>query len=179
GLRQDGSTFPMELAVNELLVGGQKTFTGIVRDISFRREVEDALEVQAAQLEVANSEMESKNQMLETAQAELQKAMREVESASAAKSEFLANMSHEIRTPMNAILGYAQILQSDSELSAEQRKAIDTIGESGHHLLELINSILDISKIEAGREELNESDFDLNGLVQGLGMMFEMRCWEK
>jgi signal transduction histidine kinase len=88
-------------------------------------------------------------------------------------------MSHEIRTPMNAILGYAQILNSDPELQPSQRKAVETIGSSGEHLLGLINDILDISKIEAGREALHSTDFDLRGMVEGLGNMFEMRCQQK
>ena len=88
-------------------------------------------------------------------------------------------MSHEIRTPMNAILGFAQILDGDPTLEGSHRKAIKTIGNSGEHLLGLINDILDISKIEAGREILNPMDFDLEGMVNGLGSMFEMRCGQK
>jgi signal transduction histidine kinase len=85
-------------------------------------------------------------------------------------------MGHEIRTPMNAILGYAQILDGDPGLQDSHRKAIETIGE---HLLGLINDILDISKIEAGRETLNLTDFDLRDMVDGLGSMFAMRCQQK
>jgi signal transduction histidine kinase len=101
------------------------------------------------------------------------------EQANQAKSAFLANMSHEIRTPMNAILGYAQILDGDPELQVRHRKAIETISHSGEHLLGLINDILDLSKIEAGRETLNLTDFDLKGMVNGLGSMFEIRCQQK
>jgi signal transduction histidine kinase/CheY-like chemotaxis protein len=108
-----------------------------------------------------------------------QKARQEAEAANRAKSIFLANMSHEIRTPMNAILGYAQILSTDPTIGGDQRKALETIEQSGHHLLGLINDVLDISKIEAGREELSPVDFDLQGLIDVLAAMFEFRCRNK
>jgi CheY-like chemotaxis protein len=88
-------------------------------------------------------------------------------------------MSHEIRTPMNAILGYSQILRRNREATADQRQALETIEQSGRHLLSMINDILDLSKIEAGRMELHPVDFDLFGLVEDVAAMFSIRCREK
>jgi PAS domain S-box-containing protein len=108
-----------------------------------------------------------------------QKAKYEAEAANRAKGSFLANMSHEIRTPLNAIIGYSQILNRSQALEPDQKKAIQTIESSGNNLLELINDVLDYSKIEAGIKELNIKDFDLNELLEGLLTMFENRCEDK
>ena len=113
---------------------------------------------------------------LQTHTEELSRASEAAEAANRAKSTFLANMSHEIRTPMNAILGFAQIVNDDSDLDDRHRKSVGIIRQSGEHLLKLINDILDISKIEAGHAQLSRSDFDLKVMVDGLGDMFEMRC---
>jgi signal transduction histidine kinase/DNA-binding response OmpR family regulator/streptogramin lyase len=116
---------------------------------------------------------------LETKNIDLQKAKEDAEAANRAKSIFLANISHEIRTPLNAILGYSHILGRKSNLPADIRDGVHTIEDSGNHLLALINDVLDISRIEAGRAELQETDFDLTGLIDGLGNMFQIRCQQE
>jgi PAS domain S-box-containing protein len=101
------------------------------------------------------------------------------ESANRAKSTFLANMSHEIRTPMNAILGYAQLLKRDETLTNTQQEYLNTINRSSEHLLSLINDVLEMSKIEAGRITLNNSLFDITKLIIDLEMMFKAKANEK
>ena len=127
----------------------------------------------------ANKELFDVNRELGTAKEAAEKSQEAAEAANVAKSRFLANMSHEIRTPMNAILGYAQILERDTTLAPGHRDPIQTIHRSGDHLLKLINDVLDISKIEAGRLELQPSDFDLQSLLQNLSVMFQQRCQSK
>jgi PAS domain S-box-containing protein len=105
-------------------------------------------------------------------------ATADAEAANRAKSEFLANMSHELRSPLNAILGFTHILRN-SDLSAAQKENLDIIYNSGEHLLALINDILDISKIEAGRVVVTESEFDLYRLLDRLQQMFYNAIHEK
>src|SRR5688500_2060738 len=102
-----------------------------------------------------------------------------LQQANRAKSVFLANMSHEIRTPMNAILGFSQLMQRDEGLTPRQCQYLATINRSGEHLLALINDILEMSKIEAGRTTLNPSTFDLTALLKDLEIMLRVCTDEK
>ncbi len=113
------------------------------------------------------------------AEQELIHARQAAEAANCAKSAFLANMSHELRTPLNAVLGYAQILQRDSHLDTEQQRSVTTIKRSGDYLLTLINDVLDLSKIEAGRFELNAHPCELKRFFAELSEVFNVRAQDK
>ena len=106
-------------------------------------------------------------------------AKQAADAANRAKSVFLANMSHEIRTPMNAILGFAQLLQLDTATTPQQKQYLETINSSGEHLLSVINDILEMSKIEAGRTTLTPVSFDLHVLLDDLERMFQLRTHAK
>jgi PAS domain S-box-containing protein len=110
---------------------------------------------------------------------EFQKAKELAEAANKAKSEFLANMSHELRTPLNAILGFTQIMRRDNTVTPEQNSNLEIIHRAGEHLLELINDVLEMSKIEAGKTTLNEESFDLLAMLDSLKAMLELRAQSK
>ncbi|MES2693539.1 MAG: ATP-binding protein [Verrucomicrobiota bacterium] len=110
---------------------------------------------------------------------ELREARDAAEAANRAKSAFLANMSHELRTPLNGILGYAQVMRRDATLGDAQRNRADVIAKSGEHLLELINDVLDLAKVEAGHLAPRESDCDLRALVRGVAELMRLRAEAK
>jgi signal transduction histidine kinase/CheY-like chemotaxis protein len=135
------------------------------------------------QIQDATQKLRETNESLEQKVADrtddLKIKTAEAERANRAKSEFLANMSHEIRTPLNAILGFAQILFRDGALHPFQRDAIGTIIKSSDHMLMLINEILDLSKIDAGRMELFPVDFNLKKTIEEMEDFFQPECEEK
>jgi PAS domain S-box-containing protein len=146
-----------------------------VRMVGINWDVTDLINVEREREEFLH-ELHEQQEHLEALVAsrttELRGAKEAAESASKAKSIFLANMSHEIRTPMNAILGYAQLLGRDRHLGDEQKRKIDVIHSSGSHLLTLINDILEMSKIEAGRTTLKIETFSLGALLEEVHSMF-------
>lgn len=127
-------------------------------------------------LQRVNEDLELK---VEERTAALKQSKEAAEVASRAKSEFLANMSHELRTPLNGILGYAQILSRSQSWGEKERKGVDIIYQCGSHLLTLINDVLDISKIEARRLELESNTVHLPALLQGIAEIVGIRAKQK
>jgi PAS domain S-box-containing protein len=117
--------------------------------------------------------------ILKQTEEQLQKAMEAAKVANQAKSQFLSHMSHELRSPLNVILGFTQLIIRNTELSPQQQTYLDTINRSGEHLLTLINDVLEMSKIEAGRIVFTENDFDLYALLEVLKSMFQHKADSK
>jgi signal transduction histidine kinase/DNA-binding NarL/FixJ family response regulator len=129
-----------------------------------------------AALETTNAELE---QRVEVRTAELKDAMQAADNANHAKSDFLANMSHELRTPLNGILGYSQILLRDRTIAPKQKDGVNIIHQCGSHLLTLINDILDLSKIEARKLELNPRDIHFESFLHDLVQICRVRAEQK
>ncbi len=137
-LHRTGRELPIEITITSPMPLGQGYFFG-----AFLRDISDRLEQES----------------------QLRAAKESAEAATRAKSEFLASMSHELRTPLNGVLGYTQLLQRDRGLRPAQREALEAIGQCGTHLLELINDVLDLSRIEAGRVDIEATTTDLAQLL--------------
>jgi len=151
-VRKDGSTVPVEISSRGVTIEGKEMLLSVIRDISQRKETELTL----------------------------RRARDEAEHASQAKSEFLAAMSHELRTPLNAIMGFSQVLENEyfGPLSDKQKEYATDIYESGKHLLSLINDILDLSKIEAGKMEPHWSSVDIGSLLEHSRTLVREKCFK-
>ncbi|MEG4085668.1 AAA family ATPase [Microcoleus sp. POL10_C6] len=146
------------------------------QDITDRKQAEKVLADYNRTLEqqVSDRTLELQREIIER-----QRAEDAAQQANRAKSTFLANMSHELRTPLNALLGFSQLMNRSSNLLQEQQEHLSIITRSGEHLLELINQVLDLSKIEAGRTTLNETNFDLHRLLDDIENMFQLPAEKK
>jgi PAS domain S-box-containing protein len=168
-LTKTGEKIPVLLTGVRTTLRGQTVFMGLGIDISERKTLEAELEAYRDHLE----------DLVAQRTAELQEARDAAETANRAKSAFLANMSHELRTPLNAILGLAQVLEHDPDLVASQRESMDIISRSGEHLLDLVNDVLEMSRIEAGGASLNLTGFDLYRTLNRLEAMMSVRAWQR
>jgi signal transduction histidine kinase/CheY-like chemotaxis protein len=151
----------------------ENAFTGMIQNLlQTRSELyknKELLEIRVAE---RTAELKESRETLKIAK-------EKAESASRAKSTFLANMSHELRTPLNSILGFSRLMTHENNLNSGQIKNLEIINRSGEHLLNLINNVLDIFKIEAGRVELEESPLDLCQFSQELASLMSARAREK
>ncbi len=155
--RKNGTLFPVEITLSPNWTDGALHVIALIRDISERKESHDRIraiqERYAAQLFAANQALEARNE--------------EAEKANRLKSEFLASMSHELRTPLHTIIGFSELLTEELEgpLNPKQKRFVGHVLQDARHLLQLINEVLDISKIEAGRLELQREAFDFSGCL--------------
>jgi signal transduction histidine kinase/CheY-like chemotaxis protein len=142
-------------------------------------ELENRVEARTADILSAYEKLQLEIVERQQVEEKLRQAKEAAEIANRAKSEFLANMSHELRTPLNGILGYAQILRQQKNLTTQQQDNLNIIQQCGEHLLTLINDILDLSKIEAHKLELHISEFNLPDLLKSISALFQMRAEQK
>ncbi len=164
GRRKNGQIFPMELGVNDFEIHGNKMFVSSIRDITERKNAELKVVKASKALEMKNIELEAARELAER--------------ANILKSEFVATVSHEIRTPMNGIMGMTELL-SETKLDPVQTSYLDTVKKSSEVLLNIINDILDISRIESDKLNLENISFDLYEIISDLVNLLSAKAREK
>ncbi len=158
--RSDGSEFAVDVTLSPYDSEGADRVICVVRDVTERKRAEE-------QIQMLNQHLEQRTAELVATNKELELRNREVERVNRLKDEFLASMSHELRTPLNSIIGFSDLLaeQGAANFNPKQKRFLGHIQQGSRHLLELINDILDLSKIEAGRLELKYEDFEISHAV--------------
>ncbi len=168
--RRGGAEFPVEVAIAPISTADAPLYACYMRDITERKRAEEALARQTRDLQQANAAERHNADQLAALVEELRITQRRAEIATCAKSEFLASMSHELRTPLNAIILYSELLQEEATDRPADTSVPDLqrIQSAGKHLLDLINGILDLSKIEAGKMGLELERFDVRAMIEEL-----------
>ena len=174
GQRATGEQVPLEASISCLELPAGKMYTLIARDITEREAAEEALRKQAVSLANSAAELTALNEELHIRQAELERAM-------SARNRFYASMSHELRTPINAIIGYNTLMLDNiyGPLNEKQQRGIERTHKAAKHLLELVNDILDLSKIEAGKMEVDLQEVEFPHLVEDLFVTVQPLADEK
>ncbi len=144
-------------------------------EIEFMQKIAAQLSIALYQAQLLEQEKQQRN-LLNQQNQQLRQAKEDAEQANIAKSSFLAHMSHELRTPLNVILGFSQVMYRDATVTPQQKETLRIINQSGEHLLTLINDVLEITKIEAGKTSLNIDSFDLHHLLDSLAEMFNFKA---
>ena len=167
------------LGVEELEFSRSAVVMDMLAEITQEIQYSWKLEQKSQELEAATAQLHTEIAERKQTEIVLQKAKEAAEVANRAKSEFLSKMSHELRTPLNAILGFTQVLTRDNSLNLEQQEHLEIINRSGEHLLNLINDVLEMSKIESGRISFDETSFDLYRLLDSLEEMLQLKAKSK
>ncbi|MDR3213002.1 MAG: PAS domain S-box protein [Azoarcus sp.] len=169
--RKNGNIYPEEISIQALRLpdGNILRYIAIFSDISQRKKNERELAAYREHLE----------DLVRQRTGELTEARDQAEAANRSKSAFLANMSHELRTPLNAVIGFSRLMEKDAALTPENRRTLEIINHSGQHLLTLINDVLELSKIEAGKMALRSEEVDLAELLKQVTDMMRLRAGEQ